>query len=67
MQSGANTMNKIVGWTGAGFMMGFSFTLIVPLGIIGLSLLTIQAMEERLWNLVGLNLASIVGLTLQVL
>lgn len=58
---------SILGWVGAGFMLGFSFTLSIPSGIMGLAMLTVQAYSQKMWNLVGLNLASIVGLGLQLL
>jgi hypothetical protein len=62
-------MDKLIltlGWAGSAFMIGFSFTLYVPAGIIGLILLNVQAVDNKLWNLVGLNLASIFGLCLQL-
>jgi len=51
---------------GAAFMVAFSFTLIPLLGIIGLMFLTLQAVETKCWNLVGLNILSIIGLTIQL-
>ena len=54
----------LIGWIGAFFMVVFSFTLITPLAILGLSLLTIQAYKVNLTNLVILNLISIIGFSL---
>jgi len=59
-------MITFIGYMGAAFMVAFSFTLIPAIGIFGLALLTLQAVENKCWNLVGLNILSIVGLTLQM-
>ena len=54
-------MIALIGWTGAVAMVVFSFTLWIPLAIIGLGLLTIQATATKTWNLVALNVVSLVG------
>ena len=54
-------MIALIGWTGAVAMVAFSFTLWIPLAIIGLGLLTIQATATKTWNLVALNVVSLVG------
>ena len=59
-------MTTFIGYLGAAFMVAFSFTLIPLLGIIGLMFLTLQAVETKCWNLVGLNILSIIGLTIQL-
>ena len=54
-------MIALFGWIGAVAMVVFSFTLWIPLAIIGLALLTIQATATKTWNLVALNVVSLVG------
>ena len=54
-------MIALLGWIGAVAMVAFSFTLWIPLAIIGLGLLTIQATATKTWNLVALNVVSLVG------
>ena len=54
-------MIALVGWIGAVAMVAFSFTLWIPLAIIGLGLLTIQATATKTWNLVALNVVSLIG------
>ena len=54
-------MIALFGWIGAVAMVAFSFTLWIPLAIIGLALLTIQATATKTWNLVALNVVSLVG------
>ena len=54
-------MIALFGWIGAVAMVAFSFTLWIPLAIIGLGLLTIQATATKTWNLVALNVISLVG------
>lgn len=56
-----------VGWVGAALMVAFSFTLILPFGILGLTCLTVQAVSAKLHNLVILNLLSLVGLFINLL
>ena len=54
-------MIALFGWIGAVAMVAFSFTLWIPLAIIGLGLLTIQATATKTWNLVALNVVSLIG------
>ena len=54
-------MIALFGWIGAVAMVVFSFTLWIPLAIIGLALLTIQATATKTWNLVALNVISLIG------
>ena len=54
-------MIALIGWIGAVAMVAFSFTLWIPLAIIGLGLLTIQATATKTWNLVALNVVSLIG------
>ena len=58
-------MNRydFLGWVGSVVMVAFSFTLVVPFALLGLSLLTIQAIANRTYNLIALNAVSIVGFT----
>lgn len=56
----------LAGYTGSAFMVAFAFTLSIPLALAGLSLLTVQAWEAKLWNLVILNLISIGGFYSQI-
>ena len=57
--------SPIIGWCGAGAMALAPFAIDTDAGklaaIAGLTLLTIQAVDIRAWNLVFLNLAGIVG------
>jgi len=48
-------------------MVAFSFTLVVPFALLGLSLLTVQAIANRTYNLIALNAVSIVGFTSNLL
>ena len=54
-------MIALIGWIGAVAMVIFSFTLWLPLAMIGLSLLTIQATATKTYNLVALNVVSLIG------
>ena len=54
-------MSDILGYLGAVFMVAFTFTLHIPFAIVGLVLMTFQAVSAKLWNLVFLNIISIVG------
>ena len=54
-------MIALFGWIGAVAMVAFSFSLFVPLAIIGLALLTIQATATKTYNLVALNVVSLIG------
>jgi hypothetical protein len=51
------------GWIGSALMVLFSFTFFVPFAIVGLSLLTIQAVNAKMNNLVILNVVSLIGFT----
>jgi len=57
----------ICGYTGSAFMVAFSFTFNPLLAILGLSLLTVQAVDAKMWNLVILNLVSIGGFYSQMI
>ena len=58
-------MIAFVGWLGALCMVAASFAMPNLLGfylaVLGLSLLTGQAYEQKNWNLIFLNIASIIG------
>jgi len=54
----------VLGYIGAVFMVIFSFTMFIPYALIGLTLLTFQAINARMWNLVFLNAMSIFGFVL---
>lgn len=54
-----------IGYAGSLFMVIFSFTLSPVYGITGLILLTIQAIKLKVYNLVALNIVSIIGLATQ--
>lgn len=54
-----------IGYAGSLFMVIFSFTLSPVYGITGLILLTVQALKLRVFNLVALNIVSIIGLITQ--
>ena len=58
-------MIALVGWAGALCMVGASFAMPDLLGfylaILGLSLLTGQAYDQKNYNLIFLNIASIIG------
>ena len=60
-------MIALVGWAGALCMVAASFLMPSMLGfylaILGLSLLTGQAYEQKNYNLIFLNIASIIGFT----
>jgi len=64
-------MIEIIGWIGAATMVAASFKMGKPLGlkmaIVGLSLLTIQAYSNETYNLLTLNLCSIIGFTLSLI
>jgi uncharacterized protein YybS (DUF2232 family) len=60
-------MIALCGWVGSGLMVAFSFTLSIPLALAGLSLLTIQATATKTYNLVALNLISILGFAANLL
>jgi len=58
-------ISPIIGWCGAGAMALAPFAIDTDAGklaaIAGLLLLTIQALDTKLYNLVFLNLAGIIG------
>jgi len=54
-------MITFLGYIGTAFMIMFAFTMFIPLAIIGLSLMTLQAARAGLWNFVILNFISIIG------
>jgi len=62
---------EVIGWIGAAVMVAASFNMARPLGlkmaIVGLSLLTIQAYSSDTYNLIALNLSSIIGFTLSLM
>jgi energy-converting hydrogenase Eha subunit E len=62
---------EVIGWIGAAVMVAASFNMARPLGlkmaIVGLSLLTIQAYSSDTYNLIVLNLSSIIGFTLSLI
>jgi len=62
---------EVIGWVGAAVMVAASFNMARPLGlkmaIVGLSLLTIQAYSSDTYNLIVLNLSSIIGFTLSLI
>jgi hypothetical protein len=62
---------EVIGWVGAAVMVAASFNMARPLGlkmaIVGLSLLTIQAYSSDTYNLIVLNLSSIIGFTLSLM
>lgn len=60
-------MVKILGYVGSAFMLGFSFSLVIPFAIIGLTLLTIQTINLKAHNLTAVNIVSIVGFIYQML
>ena len=57
---------ELVGWTASAFMVAFSFTLLIPLALVGLSGLTFQAYKTKTYNLVALNIISFIGFFLQL-
>ena len=54
-------MVNLIGWIGAVAMVSFSFSLFVPLALFGLSCLTVQAIATKTYNLVALNVVSLIG------
>ena len=67
----AHIVIEVIGWIGAAVMVAASFNMARPLGlkmaIVGLSLLTIQAYSSDTYNLIVLNLSSIIGFTLSLM
>ena len=64
-------MIEIIGWMGAAVMVAASFNMRKPLGlkmaIVGLVLLTIQAYSNETYNLLTLNLCSMIGFSLSLI
>ena len=64
-------MIEAIGWIGAAVMVAASFNMARPLGlkmaIFGLSMLTIQAYSNETYNLITLNLCSILGFSLSLI
>lgn len=54
-------MINFLGYVGSLLMVIFSFTLTINYAIIGLILLTIQAIKLRAYNLIALNIVSLAG------
>ena len=63
--------SPLIGWCGAGAMALAPFAIDTDAGklaaIGGLTLLTLQALDIRAWNLVFLNIAGIIGYTYALL
>ena len=59
----ANKMTRcdLIGYIGAAWMVVFSFTLYPQIAVVGLTLLTVQSLANRLHNLTILNVISIAG------
>ena len=64
-------MIEVIGWVAAAVMVAASFNMARPLGLkmvlVGLSLLTVQAYDNETYNLIILNLSSIIGFTLSLI
>lgn len=56
----------IIGYFGSGFMIAFSWTFNPILAVVGLTLLTVQSCKAKMWNLVALNIVSIIGMFFQI-
>ena len=59
-------ISKFCGILGMALIIGFNFTLYIPVGIAGLIILNVQAIEKKLWNLVAVNIAGTIGLLIQL-
>jgi hypothetical protein len=59
-------MIEIIGWIGAAVMVAASFNM-AKMALIGLSLLTVQAYDNETYNLIVLNLSSIIGFSLSLI
>jgi len=57
----------LLGYIGSVVMVLFAFTMEPLLAVIGLALLTVQVISARLYNLVLVNLVSIVGFLTNIL
>jgi len=55
------TRCDLIGYIGAAWMGVFSFTLYPQIAVVGLTLLTVQSLANRLHNLTILNVISIAG------
>jgi len=62
-----NTTATAIGYVGAIVMALFSFTMLPAIAILGLTLLTVQMVYSKIWNLVVLNLVSIGGFAAQLM
>lgn len=62
-----DTIATTFGYIGACFMMVFAFTLNPVQAIIGLIGMTVQSINNRLWNLVVLNVVSVIGFITQLI
>lgn len=51
----------IAGWIGSLCLINFAFTLSIPVALVGLVFLTLQAAANRHFNLVILNFVSFFG------
>lgn len=60
-------MATLLGYIGSVVMVLFAFTMEPLLAVIGLALLTVQVISARLYNLVLVNLVSIVGFLTNIL
>tara|TARA_B110000503_G_scaffold107993_1_gene161370 strand:+ start:626 stop:823 length:198 start_codon:yes stop_codon:yes gene_type:complete len=54
-------ISTFFGYTGAILTAIFAFTMQPLIAIVGITLLTVQAVNSKMWNLVALNLVSIGG------
>ena len=64
-------MIELIGWIGAVTMVGASFKMSEPLGlkmaIVGLALLSIQAYDTATYNLLALNICSIIVFSISLI
>ena len=54
-------MATFLGYVGTVFMILFAYPMHIPFAIVGLTLLIVQAIKASMWNLVFLNVVSIIG------
>lgn len=59
--------STFLGYLGSAFMIAFSFTMVVHFAIIGLTLITVQVGYNKTWNLVAVNIVSLIGFFLQIM
>lgn len=57
----------VCGYVGAVIMVIFAFTMSPGLAVVGLTLLSVQSINVKMWNLVVLNAISICGFASQLL